>query len=85
VEANITGGQGSRRAVAPSDDDDDISDVNFCVLLQVSKNKNSSETFGGTKGKYFGEVRKKACSLQKVVHIIFREANALGYICLKSF
>jgi hypothetical protein len=24
VEANSTGGQGSRRAVAPSDDDDDI-------------------------------------------------------------
>jgi hypothetical protein len=25
VEANSTGGQGSRRAVAPSDDDDDVS------------------------------------------------------------
>jgi hypothetical protein len=26
VEANSTGGQGSRRAVAPSDDDDDDND-----------------------------------------------------------
>jgi hypothetical protein len=29
VEANSTGGQGSRRAVAPSDDDDDISATGF--------------------------------------------------------
>jgi hypothetical protein len=28
VEANSTGGQGSRRAVAPSDDDDDDDDDN---------------------------------------------------------
>jgi hypothetical protein len=27
VEANSTGGQGSRRAVAPSDDDDDDDDL----------------------------------------------------------
>jgi hypothetical protein len=27
VETNSTGGQGSRRAVAPSDDDDDDDDV----------------------------------------------------------
>jgi hypothetical protein len=27
VEANSTGGQGSRRAVAPSDDDDEEQDV----------------------------------------------------------
>jgi hypothetical protein len=30
VEANSTGGQGSRRAVAPSDDDDD--NVNYSLL-----------------------------------------------------
>ena len=27
MEANSTGGQGSRRAVAPSDDDDDDDDI----------------------------------------------------------
>jgi hypothetical protein len=30
VEANSTGGQGSRRAVAPSDDDDD--DIAYCTM-----------------------------------------------------
>jgi hypothetical protein len=30
VEANSTGGQGSRRAVAPSDDDDDDDDDDEC-------------------------------------------------------
>jgi hypothetical protein len=30
VEANSTGGQGSRRAVAPSDDDDSGTRVSFC-------------------------------------------------------
>jgi hypothetical protein len=34
VEANSTGGQGSRRAVAPSDDDDDISHCNACSQLK---------------------------------------------------
>jgi hypothetical protein len=33
VEANSTGGQGSRRAVAPSDDDDDDVVSVFPVLL----------------------------------------------------
>jgi hypothetical protein len=32
VETNSTGGQGSRRAVAPSDDDDD--DISRCVVLR---------------------------------------------------
>jgi hypothetical protein len=31
VEANSTGGQGSRRAVAPSDDDDD-DDINLIAI-----------------------------------------------------
>jgi hypothetical protein len=31
VEANSTGGQGSRRAVAPSDDDDDDDEVHYVV------------------------------------------------------
>jgi hypothetical protein len=32
VEANSTGGQGSHRAVAPSDDDDDDDDNNPAVI-----------------------------------------------------
>jgi hypothetical protein len=40
VEANITGGQGSLRAVAPSDDDDDDNDNDFlklwCAHINVS-------------------------------------------------
>jgi hypothetical protein len=31
VEANSTGGQGSRRAVAPSDDDESLA-FGFCLL-----------------------------------------------------
>jgi hypothetical protein len=35
VEANSTGGQGSRRAVAPSDDDDDDDDDDdWCIKQQ---------------------------------------------------
>jgi hypothetical protein len=34
VEANSTGGQGSRRAVAPSDDDD--SALLYCALVNVT-------------------------------------------------
>jgi hypothetical protein len=33
VEANSTGGQGSRRAVAPSDDDDDDDDDSHCSYI----------------------------------------------------
>jgi hypothetical protein len=33
VEANSTGGQGSRRAVAPSNDDDDDDDM--LIFIQV--------------------------------------------------
>jgi hypothetical protein len=33
VEANSTGGQGSRRAVAPSDDDDDDDNDDDCTQL----------------------------------------------------
>ena len=34
MEANSTGGQGSRRAVAPSDDDDyDETKVSYCSLV----------------------------------------------------
>jgi hypothetical protein len=33
VEANSTGGQGSRRAVAPSDDDDDDDDDIYVFSL----------------------------------------------------
>jgi hypothetical protein len=34
VEANSTGGQGSRRAVAPSDDDDDDDECVECMEKQ---------------------------------------------------
>jgi hypothetical protein len=34
VEANSTGGQGSRRAVAPSDDDDDDDDRSFVLFSE---------------------------------------------------
>jgi hypothetical protein len=39
VEANSTGGQGSRRAVAPSDDDDDDDDdeCNETGMLEVKQ------------------------------------------------
>jgi hypothetical protein len=33
VETNSTGGQGSRRAVAPSDDDDDLHVTITCVVF----------------------------------------------------
>jgi hypothetical protein len=33
VEANSTGGQDSRRAVAPSDDDDNETKVSYCSLV----------------------------------------------------
>ena len=33
MEANSTGGQGSRRAVAPSDDDDDDDEKEMCVVF----------------------------------------------------
>jgi hypothetical protein len=36
VEANSTGGQGSRRAVAPSDDDDDDDDEGVCRFVDVT-------------------------------------------------
>jgi hypothetical protein len=36
VEANTTGGQGSRRAVAPSNDDDDEEDISE-ILSYMSK------------------------------------------------
>ena len=40
MEANSTGGQGSRRAIAPSDDDDDYDDddnkLRMCVSVQES-------------------------------------------------
>jgi hypothetical protein len=39
VEANSTGGQGSRRAVAPSDDDDDDDDECYMQRDQFCKNK----------------------------------------------
>jgi hypothetical protein len=32
VEANSTGGQGSLRAVAPSDDDDDDDDITYYIF-----------------------------------------------------
>ena len=35
MEANSTGGQGSRRAVAPSDDDDDDDDDVAQIILLV--------------------------------------------------
>jgi hypothetical protein len=43
VEANSTGGQGSRRAVAPSDDDDD-DDVSS--ETEIASNKENSLHFG---------------------------------------
>jgi hypothetical protein len=36
-ETNSTGGQGSRRAVAPSDDDDDDDDDKYYLPIQVSE------------------------------------------------
>jgi hypothetical protein len=42
VEANSTGGQGSIRAVAPSDDDDDI-----IISLNDGEEKLRIETNGG--------------------------------------
>ena len=36
MEANSTGGQGSRRAVAPSDDDDDDNDERFVLLIAIN-------------------------------------------------
>jgi hypothetical protein len=40
VEANSTGGQGSRRAVAPSDDDDDLrlTEENMFLTSRLSSN-----------------------------------------------
>jgi hypothetical protein len=35
VEANSTGGQGSRRAVAPSDDDDDDDDDDLPCMVFI--------------------------------------------------
>jgi hypothetical protein len=35
VEANSTGGQGSRRAVAPSDDDDDVRNQGIIRLVRT--------------------------------------------------
>jgi hypothetical protein len=35
VEANSTGGQGSRRAVAPSDDDNDDDRLNYTYPLVI--------------------------------------------------
>jgi hypothetical protein len=35
VEANSTGGQGSRRAVEPSDDDNDDDDDDECAVSDV--------------------------------------------------
>jgi hypothetical protein len=46
VEANNTGGQGSRRAVAPShddDDDDDDDDQMFHKLIQYGVSDNSRQ------------------------------------------
>jgi hypothetical protein len=37
VEANSTGGQGSRRAVAPSDDDDELFYIPPEIRLKCSK------------------------------------------------
>jgi hypothetical protein len=37
VEANSTGGQGSRRAVAPSDDDDDDDDNDVYSMTELTK------------------------------------------------
>jgi hypothetical protein len=34
VEANSTGGQGSRRAVAPSDDDDDDMTIHISIYFE---------------------------------------------------
>jgi hypothetical protein len=34
VEANSTGGQGSRRAVAPSDDDNENTVVRVCSVIR---------------------------------------------------
>jgi hypothetical protein len=44
VEANSTGGQGSRRAVDPSDDDDTLIHINIKIIKQQSKciNMNNS-------------------------------------------
>jgi hypothetical protein len=35
VEANSTGGQGSRRAVAPSDDDDDMLYIHTYIHIYI--------------------------------------------------
>jgi hypothetical protein len=35
VEANSTGGQGSRKAVVPSDDDDDDDDIYICIYVKL--------------------------------------------------
>jgi hypothetical protein len=45
VEANSTGGQGSRRALAPSDDDDDDDDV--IISLNDGEEKLRIGTSGG--------------------------------------
>jgi hypothetical protein len=41
VEANSTGGQGSRRAVAPSDDDDDDDDDDYSpnIIREIKSRK----------------------------------------------
>jgi hypothetical protein len=46
VEANSTGGQGSRRAVAPSDDDDDDDD-DVIISLNDGEGKLGIGTSGG--------------------------------------
>ena len=48
MEANSTGGQGSRRAVAPSDDDDDDDDTPkpdffFTILFAETSTEDSAE------------------------------------------
>jgi hypothetical protein len=62
VEANSTGGQGSRRAVAPSDDDDDDNEyiIHRKTIFQVSvlhaKRRAPPQTFAGKFEVEFSEV-----------------------------